>query len=334
MRIAFLVLPNMLATSLTNAYELFFAAKQAAKMRRLSIARDVELIKVAANEERIELPSGLSFQPDQGIDDSLFDIVYIPALWRNPAPMVKNNPQIVEWIRTQYEHGAIINGTGTGVCFVAETGLLDGRPATTHWHHLEKFAISYPKVELKRQHFITTAGRLFCAASINAQTDLNLHHVHRVFGKNVSDHLAQHFSHEVRQPFDKLSFNQDDNSNHPDEVILQAQLWMQNNLSNHEVSMQMLATVIGMSQRNFNRRFRDATNLSPLKYLQIQRLNQARELLQNTNLSISEIAYRVGYIDVSHFTKLFRQFSSTTPKEYRTTVRAKLFSSKERNLDL
>jgi transcriptional regulator GlxA family with amidase domain len=329
MRIAFLVLPNMLATSLTNAYELFFAAKQAAKMRRLSIAKDVELIKVAVDEQRIELPSGLSFQPDQGIDDSLFDIVYIPALWRNPAPMVKNNPQIVEWIRTQYEHGAIINGTGTGVCFVAETGLLDGRPATTHWHHLEKFAISYPEVELKRQHFITTAGRLFCAASINAQTDLNLHHVHRVFGKEVSDHLAQHFSHEVRQPFDKLSFNQDDNSNHPDEVILQAQLWMQNNLSNHEVSMQKLATVIGMSQRNFNRRFRDATNLSPLKYLQIQRLNQARELLQNTNLSISEIAYRVGYIDVSHFTKLFRQFSSTTPKEYRTTVRAKLFSIRE-----
>ncbi|MGK0375875.1 MAG: transcriptional regulator GlxA family with amidase domain [Arenicella sp.] len=329
MRIAFLVLPNMLATSLTNAYELFFAAKQAAKMRRLSIAKDVELIKVAVDEQRIELPSGLSFQPDQGIDDSLFDIVYIPALWRNPAPMVKNNPQIVEWIRTQYEHGAIINGTGTGVCFVAETGLLDGRPATTHWHHLEKFAISYPEVELKRQHFITTAGRLFCAASINAQTDLNLHHVHRVFGKEVSDHLAQHFSHEVRQPFDKLSFNQDDNSNHPDEVILQAQLWMQHNLSNHEVSMQKLATVIGMSQRNFNRRFRDATNLSPLKYLQIQRLNQARELLQNTNLSISEIAYRVGYIDVSHFTKLFRQFSSTTPKEYRTTVRAKLFSIRE-----
>ncbi|MFT6406789.1 MAG: transcriptional regulator GlxA family with amidase domain [Arenicella sp.] len=329
MRIAFLVLPNMLATSLTNAYELFFAAKQAAKMRRLGIAKNVELVKVAIDEKRIELPSGLSFQPDQGIDDSLFDIVYIPALWRNPTPVVKDNPEIIEWIRSQYEHGAIINGTGTGVCFVAETGLLNGRPATTHWHHLEKFASNYPEVELKRQHFITTAGRLFCAASINAQTDLNLHHVHRVFGKDIADHLAQHFSHEVRQPFDKLSFNQGDNSNHPDEVILQSQLWMQNNLSDHEISMRVLAKLLGMSQRNFNRRFRDATNLSPLKYLQSRRLNQARELLQNTNLSISEIAYRVGYVDVSYFTKLFRQFSSTTPKEYRTTVRAKLFSSKE-----
>jgi transcriptional regulator GlxA family with amidase domain len=329
MRIAFLVLPNMLATSLTNAFELFFAAKQTAKMHRLSIAKNVELVKVAINEERLELPSGLSLQQDEGIGDSLFDIIYIPALWRNPSPVVNSNPEVVEWIRSQHEHGALINGTGTGVCFMAETGLLNGRPATTHWHYFEKFAASYPKVELKRQHFITTAGRLFCAASINAQTDLSLHHVHRVFGKDVSDHLAQHFSHEVRQPFDRLSFNQEDNSNHPDEDILQAQLWMQNKLSDHDVSMQTLANMLGMSQRNFNRRFRDATNLSPLKYLQSQRFNQARELLQNTNLSISEIAYRVGYNDVSHFSKLFRQFSSTTPKEYRTTVRAKLFSIRE-----
>jgi len=328
MRIAFLVLPNMLATSLSNAYELFFAAKQAAKMRRLDLANNVELLKVAIDDNRIELSSGLSLRPDQAIDDSVFDIIYVPALWRNPTPVVKNNQWVVDWLRKQYEHGAIINGTGTGVCFVAETGLLNNRPATTHWHHLERFAVNYPEVELKRQHFITTAGRLFCAASINAQTDLNLHHVHRVFGKEISDHLAQHFSHEVRQPFDKLSFNQDDNSNHPDEDILQAQLWMQNNLSNHDVSIEALANLMGMSQRSFNRRFRDATNLSPLKYLQSQRLDQARDLLQSTNLSISEIAYRVGYIDVSYFTKLFRRYSSATPKEYRTTVRAKLFSSK------
>ncbi len=328
MRIAFLVLPNMLATSLSNAYELFFAAKQAAKMRRLDVANNVELVKVAMDCNRVELASGLSLSPDRSMDDSLYDIVYVPALWRNPTPIVKRNPKISDWIRRQYEHGAIINGTGTGVCFIAETGLLDGRPATTHWHHFEKFAQSYPNVDLKRQHFITSAGRFYCAASINAQTDLNLHHVHRAFGKDISDHLARHFSHEVRQPFDKLSFNQEDNSNHPDESILQAQLWMQNNLGNHDISMKSLAELFGMSQRNFSRRFRYATNLSPLEYLQSQRLMQARDLLQNTNLSISEIAYRVGYVDVSYFTKLFRRLSSTTPKEYRTTVRAKLFSSK------
>lgn len=319
----------MLSTSMSNAFELFFAANEAAKMRDGRNALQAKLVKVATGGERTEMRSGLSLLPDETISESLFDIVYVPALWRNPKPVVSRNRAVVDWLRWQYEHGAIINGTGTGVRFIAETGLLDDRPATTHWHHFDSFAGDFPMVDLKRQHFITSAGRLFCAASINAQTDLTLHHIHRVFSKEISDHLAQHFSHEVRQPFDRLSFTQKDNSNHPDELILQCQLWMQNNLSKTDISMQDVAEFFGMSSRNFSRRFRRATNLSPLQYLQSQRYEQARELLKSSNLSISEIAYRVGYLDVSYFTKLFKQQSSTTPKEYRKTVRAKLFSSHE-----
>lgn len=327
MRIAFLITPHMLATSLTNAYELFFAANQTAATHTDSHNTEVELVKVATTEARIELPSGLSLQPNQALDQSVFDMVYVPALWRNPRPIVRQNQAIVDWLRWQYEHGAILNATGTGVCFIAETGLLNERPATTHWHHLEKFAKDYPLVELKRQHFITSAGRIYCAASINAQTDLTLHHVHRFYSKAISDHLSQHFSHEVRQPYDRLSFTHKENANHPDEVVLQAQLWMQNHINKAAISMQRLAELFGMSQRNFTRRFRSATNMTPLQYLQRERFNQARELLKSSNLSISEIAFRVGYLDVSYFTKLFKQFASITPKEYRTTVRAKLFSS-------
>jgi len=124
-----------------------------------------------------------------------------------------------------------------------------------------------------------------------------------------------------------LSFTQEENTNHPDETVLQAQLWMQNNLSNAAITIEQLAELFGMSQRNFTRRFRKAANTTPIKYLQIQRLNESKELLQNSNLSISEIAYRVGYLDASYFTKIFKESFSTTPKQYQTRVRAKLFSS-------
>lgn len=340
MRIAFLIAPNMLATSLTNAYELFFAANQTVKLLRVpppslvndegetkSIDRHVELIKVAPLSARITLASGLSLLPDEALTEDVFDMVYLPALWRNPRPIIKRHPEIVEWVRWQYEHGAIINSTGTGVCFLAETGLLNGRPATTHWYYFDQFAKDYPLVELKRQHFITTSGNIYCAASVNALTDLTLHHVHRYFGGAVSEHLSRHFSHEVRQPFDSLSFNAEENTNHPDEVVLQAQLWMQNNLSKSAISMRGLAKLFGMSQRNFSRRFKVATNMTPVQYLQNRRLEAAKELLRSSNLSIKEIAYRVGYIDVSYFTKIFKEFASITPREYRTTLRAKLFSS-------
>lgn len=328
MRIAFVITPKMLATSLTNAYELFYAANQAAKAIDPENAPNIELIKVGVHKERIEMPSGLSLNADAELTQDPFDMIYLPALWRNPRPIIKANDALVNWVRWQYEHGAIINSTGTGVWFAAQAGLLDHRPATTHWYYLERFAKDYPLVELKRQHFITNAGKLYCAASINALTDLTLHHVHRFYSKKIADHLSQHFSHEVRQPFDRLSFTQDQNSNHPDEVILQAQLWLQNHLSKAAISMQTLAKLFGMSHRNFTRRFRNATNMTPSQYLQGQRLSEAKELLKNSNLSITEIAYRVGYIDVSYFTKLFKQFASTTPKQYRTRVRAKLFSSK------
>jgi len=107
---------------------------------------------------------------------------------------------------------------------------------------------------------------------------------------------------------------------------------MQNNFADHNVSIANLANHLGLSQRSLNRRFRDATNASPIKYLQKQRLSQARELLKHSNLSISEIAYRVGYLDVSYFSKLFRQFYSTTPRTFRASLRAKMFSIKKAEL--
>ncbi len=325
MRIAFLVLPNMLVTSFTNAFELMFAARVKAVTEHHPLAKSISLDKVAIKTERISLSSGLSVQPEHVIGTSTYDMVFIPALWRNPRPLVKANPDVVEWIRTQWESGAVINATGTGVCLVAEAGLLDNQAATTHWHHFDQFEKDYPAVNLKRQHFITSAGKLFCAASINAQTDLVLHHVHRFISRDVSEHLSQHFSHEVRQPYDRLSFDQEKDNAHPDELILQAQLWLQNNLSKSSIKISDVALMLGTSHRNFSRRFRMATGVSPLQYLQEQRVQEAKDLLKQSNLSISEVAFRVGYLDVSYFTKQFGSRSGMSPSNWRNTVRAKLF---------
>jgi transcriptional regulator GlxA family with amidase domain len=186
-------------------------------------------------------------------------------------------------------------------------------------------------VHLKRQHFITSAGSIYCAASVNALTDLTIHHVHRFFGRDVADHLSHHFSHEVRQSYENLNFNAEANTNHPDEQVLQVQLWLQNNFNRQSISIHALARNFGMSQRTLSRRFKEATNMSPMDYLQQQRYEAARELLQTSNLSIKEIAYRVGYLDVSYFGKLFKQHANLSPRDYRSTVRARLFSSNRRN---
>ena len=82
-----------------------------------------------------------------------------------------------------------------------------------------------------------------------------------------------------------------------------------------------------MSVRTFNRRFKAALGKTPVDYLQGLRLGAARDLLQQTNLSLQEICALCGYQEVSYFTRLFRQYFQTTPGKYRETVRAKLFTS-------
>jgi transcriptional regulator GlxA family with amidase domain len=81
-----------------------------------------------------------------------------------------------------------------------------------------------------------------------------------------------------------------------------------------------------MSVRTFNRRFKNATAQSPLQYLQGVRIEIAKDLLQTSNLNVSEVADRIGYQDVGYFTALFMKLLSTSPREYRATVRAKLFT--------
>ncbi len=341
MRIGILFLDNMLATSAFNALELWQAARDASLARvrskppltasaqpKSTKMGSMHVSTIAVHDLSVHLSSGMSLQAQCLIDETPYDLLYVPALWRNPRISVAKNPELVVWLQRQYEAGAIINATGTGVCFVAATGLLNGAAATTHWHYFDQFARDYPLIQLKRQYFITESARIYCAGSINALTDLTIHHVHRFLGRTVADHLSRHFSAEVRQPFDRLRFDQSKSDLHPDEDVLQVQLWLEHNLSRTTVNLQEVAKQFGFSQRSLNRRFKEATGITPSEYLQRLRFDEACELLKKSNLSIADVAARVGIVDASYFAKLFKQRTALSPTAYRTTTRAKLFNLK------
>jgi transcriptional regulator GlxA family with amidase domain len=324
--IAFVLTEHMLATSSTWPSDMIAAANQTAK-RFCPDLPQFTMVTVASRQEPIRCHTGIKLYPDDTIEslDSV-DIIYLPALWRNPKPVIKQQPELIQWLQKQYENGAIICGVGTGCCFMAETGLLNQKPATTHWYYFDQFQKLYPQVQLKRQHFITQAGRLYCAASINSLADLTIHFIQRFFNQHVAQHVQRHFSHEVRRAYETVSYFEDHNTNHPDEDIFQVQLWMQNNLGK-TLTVSNMADQFGMSSRNFSRRFKSAIGKTPMHYLQELRLNTAQDLLQSSNLSISEIADKVGYQDVSHFSQVFRKQLLLSPRDYRTTVRAKLFDT-------
>lgn len=203
--------------------------------------------------------------------------------------------------------------------------MLDHRPATTHWFYLDTFRKRYPTVDLKPQYLITRAGNLYCAASINALADLTVHFIRHFYGSTIAVHVERHFSHEARKSYEQVTYREDDTERHNDEDIIQIQLW----LHQHHTQPVILAEVakqFGMSLRNFNRRFLSATGKTPLHYLQGLRMEEGRDLLNNSNLSITEISEKVGYQDSRHFTKLFQKIFGVTPRDYRRSVRSKLFS--------
>jgi transcriptional regulator GlxA family with amidase domain len=323
-KVVFVISQQMLMTSASWPADMINAANQAAKTL-CPQKPQLEIITVGLDEEVIASQRLFSIRPLHHISDiTTADLIYLPALWRNPQAVLKNSQSLIPWLHHHYENGAIISGVGTGCCFMAEAGLLDHKPATTHWYYFDEFQKRYPLIKLKRQHFITQAGNLYCAASINSLADLTIHFIQQLFNKSVAQHIERHFSHEVRRAYESVGYFEDGNMNHSDEEILQIQLWMKNNMSK-TVPMSELAQQFSMSLRNFTRRFKEATGKTPLHYIQDIRISTASDLLQSSNLSIGDIASKVGYNDPSHFTQLFRKKLQLSPREYRTTVRAKLF---------
>ena len=323
--VAFVLTENMLATSAIWPSDILASANQVGKKLCPDKAA-FESLTVASQYQGYRTHSGIQLMPDATIDEiDSVDIIYLPSLWRNPQTVIRQNQALLSWLQKMYEQGSLIAAVGTGVCVLAETGLLDNKPATTHWYYFDPFAKRYPRVQLKQQHFITQASNLYCAASINSIADLTIHFIQRFFNKPVAQHIQRHFSHEVRKDYEAVSFFETESSNHPDEDILQLQLWLKGNVDK-TISLEAMADYCQMSKRNLSRRFKQATGKTPQHYLKAARLNVARDLLQSSNLSIGDIADKTGFNDASHFSQTFQKFFSTTPSEFRTSVRAKLFS--------
>jgi transcriptional regulator GlxA family with amidase domain len=324
LEIGFVLTPAMLTTGTALPYEMWAAADDRRRARRRNV-RSATLRLVSASEDLPARFGRLPITPDCALEDCPdFDVVYLPALWRNPARTRAVTARLGPWLVDQYERGAHIAAVGTGVSLLAASGLLDGKAATTHWHYFERFEREFPRVDLKRQFFITQSGSLYCAASINSLADVTVNLIERAYDRATAHHVERNFSHEIRRTYEEYRYLDGGTSPLDDELVVEAQVWIESNLS-AQITVAELAARLGVSSRTLNRRFHVAVGSSPRSFWQRRRVLLAKEFLENTNLTISEIAYRVGYEDAGHFARLFEREMSVTPSGYRQTVRAKLF---------
>jgi len=330
LKVGLVIYQHVLATSLTLPLEMLLAGEAFARRYDKS-AIQLKTQLVSQENRAITSRAGIQFLPDITLDNIAIDeayipdIILVPSLWRNPRPVLRKHTKLINWLKHCWQQGATLIGVGTGVCFLAESGLLDDHSATTHWHYVEQFKRDYPKVEIKPDFFITQSERIYCAASLNALADIIVHIISQTYGRAAAQNVERNFSHEIRKPYEEQRYLEGAVDRHPDELIAQIQFWLRTNLSS-DISLSKLADKFGLSQRSFTRRFKMATGIRATEYWQQLRIETAKDLLASSNLSIQEISYHVGYQDQGHLTRLFKQTLSLTPKDYRAMVRKKLFS--------
>lgn len=259
----------------------------------------------------------LGLMPECAIADiERTDIVILPAAGWDVIDRIAATTPLLAWLRQCHARGAYIAGVCTGVAFLAEAGLLDGKEATTHWGVADIFRRRYPKVLWRPEHFVTEDGQVFCSGGVYASIDLSLYLVEKFCGHEVALQCAKSLLLSMprsrQSGYSVLPLSRP----HFDETIKQSEEYLREHFD-RDISVEALARRSGMGPRNFIRRFKAATGRVPGAYLQMLRIAAAKEMLEEGARSIQLVASKVGYDDLAFFRELFKRHTGMTPAEYR-----------------
>jgi transcriptional regulator GlxA family with amidase domain len=254
------------------------------------------------------------FDSHPGPDQALMAVLIPPSIAGFSASQAPS--AVIHWIRQQHASGATLGGVCVGSILMAESGLLDGRSATTHWTSAKQFAERYPAVKLNADKPIVDDGDLITSAGLMAWAELGLRLVDRLLGPSIATSTARFLVIEHSDSASQCGSNFAPILGHGDAAILKVQHWLQANGA-VEVSLSSMTQQAGLEERTFLRRFRTATGLKPTEYCQHLRVGKAREMLEFTNATIDHIAWTVGYQDPSAFRATFKKITGLAPSDYR-----------------
>ena len=216
--------------------------------------------------------------------------------------------------------GARMVSICTGSYVLAAAGLLDGRPATTHWQRAAEFRRAFPKVRVDQDVLFVDDGDVLTSAGIAAGIDLCLHLVRRDHGAAVANRVARRC---VVPPWRDGGQAQFIERPVPEPTVASTaatRAWLLDRLAD-QISLDEMAIHAQMSVRTFTRRFRDEVGSTPGRWLTAQRLERARDLLENSDLSIDLVAHRAGFGTANSLRQHMRSVLGTSPNAYRRTFR-------------
>jgi len=231
--------------------------------------------------------------------------------------------RVIAWLRREARRGSAIAGLCTASYTLALAGLLDGKRATIHWENQDSLAEEFEEVKLTKSVFTVDGNRMTTAGG-TASIDLMLKIIADDHGEDVANSVADQLIYSAirtDQDTQRLSVPTRIGVRHPK---LSAVIQMMEQNVEDPISPSLLAQKVGMSTRQLERLFRRYLNRSPKRYYMELRLQKARNLLMQTDMSVINVALACGFASPSHFSKCYRAHYDTTPYRERGSHAARL----------
>ena len=261
--------------------------------------------------------NGAGFRLDMGLEEiDRDDTIFVCGGIDVQAATTKS---VLNWLRREARRGVAVAGICTGSYTMAKAGLLDGKRATIHWENQDSFLEEFEEVRLTKSVFVVDGNRMSTAGGTSS-LDLVLKIIAQDHGEDLANTVADQLiynSIRTDQDTQRLSIPTRIGVRHP--KLSQVIQIMENNIE-EPISPATLAEDVGMSTRQLERLFRRYLNRSPKRYYMELRLQKARNLLMQTDMSVINVALACGFASPSHFSKCYRAHYQTTPYRERGTM--------------
>lgn len=254
----------------------------------------------------------------QELDNKIrYDLILIPAFGSTDIPKaIRENEEYIGWICNQRHQGAAIGSVCTGAFLLAATGLLNDKRATTHVDASGSFASAFPAVKLQANAVVTQDQDIYTSGGSTNSFHLLLLLIENYCGREIAVRTAKYFAIDMDRDQQTYFASFRPMPSHHDELVSQLQLRIRRDYA--EVNtIEELINDIPSSRRNLARRFKQATGVTFIEYLQRTRIEAAKKVLEQASGGVLESMIASGYNDEKTFRQLFKKTVGMTPSSYR-----------------
>lgn len=314
--IAIVAFPAVEALDITGPSEVFSFANLAL-IRQGICSENIYTIKLlAAQVGPVTTLSGLQIVADgcYGSLEESYDTLLIPG---GDIEAELGNRKLLDWISNMVPRVKRMASVCTGAFLLAEAGLLDGCKATTHWHYCQQLAKRYPLVQVEADRIFIQDGSIFTSGGITSGIDLALAMLEADWGRDLALHVARFLVVFLKRPGGQSQFSTylTNEAGHRKD-LRELQNWILANIED-DLRVEQLAGRMAMSPRHFARMFAEETGMTPAKFVEMARIDQARHYLETTEFSIEIVADRSGFKDPERMRRTFVRLLGVNPLHYR-----------------